>query len=144
MILIILPLRETLPINILSSCLDDVKNSYKYYWFLAIIEHLNETGEKSILLKDLAFRMISNVWYPLDYYKLSFGKQDGFKNISNFLSSKIEFDHTPKSPSLYNQINNSLSRNEVQILYNEIYKLIRYVPYRFLRPFFKNELRRID
>jgi len=136
-----LPLYDFLPINILSRCFNDVTNSYKFYWFLSILEHFIETGEHAIHINDIAFRMISSAWYPLDFFKLSFGKQDGLKIISLYLSSKIVFDHSPNSSSLNEQIISNLSKEEIRILYSKINKLIRYVPFRFLRPFFSNELR---
>jgi hypothetical protein len=85
--------------------------------------------------------MVANVWYPLDYYKLSFGKQDGFKKIAIYISEKIQIDNTPNSKDLFYQLHEKLSTKDLKSLYIEVGNLLRWVPYRFLRPFFKNELK---
>ena len=86
-----LPNSNKLPIEKLSACFTDTTNAYKFYWFLSILDHLLEKEELHIPLKELAIRMIASAWYPLDYYKHSFGKQDGFKKIAISISNKIVF-----------------------------------------------------
>jgi hypothetical protein len=44
-------------------------------------------------MRDLSLRMIASVWYPLNYFKLSFGPQDSFKMIANFVSERITIYH---------------------------------------------------
>ena len=139
-----LPNANNLPIEILSQSFSETTTSYKFYWFLAILEDLTENNSSIISLEKLAIRMISKVWYPLDYFKLSFGKQDQFKQVSVFLSSKIKIDNSPNSENLFKQINKQLDNKELQSLHEIINERIKYVPYRLLRPFFKNELRGED
>ena len=69
-----LPYSNNLPIDRLSQCFNDTTNSYKFYWFLAILEEVCQNQRTILKMSDLALRMVSLVWYPLDYYKLSFGK----------------------------------------------------------------------
>jgi hypothetical protein len=136
-----LPHSENLPIEILAHSFNDTTNSYKFYWFLAILDELIETNSETISLDSLSIRMVSEVWYPLDYFKLSFGKQDSFKNISDFVSQKIPIDNSPKSEHIFSQINKKLNDSDLNILKLQVRNLIKYVPYRFIRPFFANELR---
>ena len=49
--------------------------TYKYYWLLAIIEQ-GEQGETQLSKRRLFARMIANAWYTVNYFKVSFGKQD--------------------------------------------------------------------
>ncbi len=135
-----LPDTHKLPIEKLSICFRDTTNAYKFYWFLSILNHLLEKGTPTIPIKDIAIRMIASAWYPLDYYKLSFGKQDGFKKIACLISNKIEVDNSPNSPSLFEQINQKLHFSEIDEIYKKVDILLRWVPFRFIRPFFKNEL----
>lgn len=142
--MIALPTSESLAINHLSSCFNSTTNAYKYYWFWAILDHLNDSDNPIIDLEELSLRMISLAWYPLDFYKLSFGKSDSFKRIASLISEKININNTPQSKSLYHQIN----ENDDEELKSEIKKevnhiLKRWVTYRFLRPFFLNELKGI-
>lgn len=90
---------------------------------------------------DLAMRMVSNVWFPINYYKLSFGKQDSFKKITDYISEQMVVDVSPRSPGLETQINRSLGEAEVWTIKSKVSELLRWVPYRFLRPFFMAELR---
>ena len=75
-----LPPQSGLSILKLNSVFGDTTNSYKFYWFLGILELVNNGKSDRLSMDDLAIQMVARVWYPLDYFKLSFGKQDGFKN----------------------------------------------------------------
>lgn len=142
-----LPNSEILPVNILSQCFNDTTNSYKFYWFLAILEELNvnklkdEKYPNRISMPNLAARMLVLVWYPLDYYKLSFGKQDGFKGIAESISAKMKVNNNPNSKDLFEQINARLKENEVIQINKKVLKLLNWVPYRFIRPFFSERLK---
>lgn len=105
-----LPYSNKLPIDRLGSCFDDTTNAYKFYWFLAILESILENNTTVISTKELAVRMIADAWYPLDYFKLSFGKQDGFKKIAQSISKKLIVDNSPNSSSLFNQLQNNPTR----------------------------------
>lgn len=83
--------------------------------------------------------MLVNVWYPLDFFKLSFGAQDGFKKVAQFISTKITVDNRPNSPELFEQIKKRFSEDELSQLSQEVKKLYRWVPFRFIRPFVENE-----
>lgn len=140
-----LPDSDDLDIAALSGVFKDRTNSYKFYWFLSILDSLQENGERVIQQKDIALRMLGHVWYPLDYYKLSFGTQDGFKQVAAFLTTKIEIDNRVNAPNLLNQISQNFPERELSELSQEIdKKLIRWVPFRFIRPFFVSETRGIS
>ncbi len=136
-----LPENNKLSINILSAVFNDTTNSYKFYWFLAILDEITETNGNKLNIDNLSIRMLSDVWYPLDYFKLSFGKQDSFKNIAKYLTEKISIDNNPNSENLFNQITKKLNDKDLQSLKKQIRDLIKYVPYRFIRPFFENDLK---
>ncbi|MFN8345676.1 MAG: HNH endonuclease domain-containing protein [Spirosomataceae bacterium] len=139
-----LPEHHRLDIAKLSSVFRDTTNSYKFYWFLSILDSLRDNGENIISQKDIALRMLANVWYPLDYFKLSFGSQDGFKKVAKLVSSKMTVDNRPNSPSLFDQIKRRFSDVELEKLSVEVKTLYRYVPYRFVRPFFGAETHTIS
>ena len=135
-----LPNHPTLEIGKLSSVFSDTTNSYKFYWFLAILDSIKENHKSLIPKNELALRMVASVWYPLDYYKLSFGKQDSFKGIARHVSELLEIDNSVNSKSLFEQINTKLNPSEVKSINTMIPNtLLGYVPYRFVRPFFSSE-----
>jgi diadenosine tetraphosphate (Ap4A) HIT family hydrolase len=114
-----LPHHSTLEMGKLSSIFGNTTNSYKFYWFLAILDSIKENENPLIHTNELALRMVANVWYPLDYYKLSFGKQDSFKEIASNVSSLYEVDNSIKSKSLFEQINTILCFYVLNVLLPE-------------------------
>lgn len=136
-----LPESDGLDVAKIASIFSDTTNTYKFYWLLAILESLGETGQKKISTRDLSLRMVAKVWYPLDYFKLSFGKQDGFKPIADFVSQLITVDNSPNAPSLFQQLQSHLTDNELEQVYRKVRVLLNWVPYRFIRPFFAQQTR---
>ena len=76
-----LPSSSRLPISALAASFDQVTNSYKFYWFLAILEQLREGNGPVLSLNQLLASMVASVWYPTNYFRLSFGKQDQLGNV---------------------------------------------------------------
>jgi hypothetical protein len=70
-----IPQHNKLPIHLLASCFNSTSATYKYYWLLAIIEEV-ELGNITIPKHRLFSKMVTNAWYTVNYFKLSFGKQD--------------------------------------------------------------------
>lgn len=135
-----LPANSRLRVANLSAVFTNTTNSYKFYWFLAILDELAETGQPRIAMRSLALRMVANVWYPLDYYKLSFGVDDGFKLIANYVSAHMQVDNRPNAKLLFEQLRAGLSGAALAEVGQKVGGLLRYVPSRFIRPFLKAEL----
>jgi hypothetical protein len=70
-----LPISQHLQIDKLSSVFSSTSATYKFYWFLAILE-LVEKDIFYIEKRKIFSRMISNSWYTVNYFQVSFGKQD--------------------------------------------------------------------
>jgi len=136
-----LPASSRVNVAHLAALFADTTNSYKFYWLLALLDSLAENGQPRIALRDLSLRMVAGVWYPLDYFKLSFGVDDGFKPIADFVSGHIQVDNRPSARPLFEQLGSGLATAEKLTLDRMVKMLLRFVPYRFLRPFFKAELR---
>ncbi len=137
-----LPHDNLLPVDRLASSFRHVTNSYKYYWFLAVLETLEAKPDYPIMqVEGLALRMLSLVWYPLDFYKLSFGKQDSFKLIAEALSKEVHLNTSFNSPHLYQQMQRNLTSEALNSLAKRVKTLVRYVPYRFQHSFISEELR---
>lgn len=93
-----LPQKEGLPINLLSACFKSTSATYKYYWFLSIIEAVEE-GKYKIQKKELFAGMIANAWYTVNYFKVSFGKQDVIQDAVSAIKDieKISIDEKRKT-----------------------------------------------
>ena len=136
-----LPVEPNIDVSRLSVIFNDTTNSYKFYWFLAILDALNKGAGERLEIDDLAIQMVADVWFPLDYYRLSFGKQDGFRKVADYISAHMNIDASPRAPDLETQILQNLNEVEIRAINSKVGELLRWVPYRFLRPFFISELR---
>jgi len=134
-----LPPSSSLPISALSASFEEVTNSYKFYWFLAILECAREDSGRVFTLDSLLARMTAGVWYPVNYFRLSFGKQDQLGKITTILGEKsgLSMD-SPRSRVTQIALDHLQQRDDVG---REIVSLGNFVPYRFLRPFFAQTLR---
>ncbi|MCX6151954.1 MAG: hypothetical protein NTX22_15620 [Ignavibacteriales bacterium] len=133
-----LPVSNTLPIKYLSAVFDNTTNSYKFYWFLGILECLKKSNKEEIFIEDILIEMIACVWYPINYFKLSFGKQDQLEKIVVALKNELEFEKDISKDDLINHLKDKSNKGFINRL---LYELRRYVPFRFLSPWYNNELR---
>ncbi len=137
-----LPSSKKLPIEYLAACFNDVTNSYKFYWFLSILEHVKASSSSTIPIKSLLANMVADVWFPSNYFYLSFGKQDRLSQVALKIREISNLKIDSKKGDVVNETFAQLQTNST--LANEILTLGRFVPYRFLRPFFNEELRGVS
>ena len=135
-----LPASEHIHVPALAAVFADTTNSYKFYWLLSILDSLRDNGSPRMAMQDLSLRMLAGVWYPLDYFKLSFGRRDSFKLIAEFISQHLQVNNGPYAPSLLKQLGTLPAAEQVK-LQRQVKKLIKWVPYRFIRPMFALEAR---
>jgi hypothetical protein len=113
-------------------------NSYKYYWWLSIIELFSLKEKKEISFDEIIFKTISKLWYPVNYYKLSFGKTDQCSAYIKEIKERYLLDDDLSEHELYE----FLIVNKDSVLLSKITsELTKYVPYRFIRPWFSQETR---
>lgn len=132
-----LPTSSKLNITAFSSLFKETTNSYKLIFFLSLLDVLRrqQFASEPLSFKDLIKEMLANSWYPHTYFKMSFGLQD--KIAAQLDSMKLEIS----DPILkFNDPDKKLLRDTIGR--NSLNKsLMRYVPYRLLRPFFIEDLR---
>ena len=136
-----LPQSKNLPINYLSSVFNNTTNSYKFYWFIAILECVRESSEMLIPMSKILAKMISTVWYPVNYFKISFGKLDRLGNIALDVKSESSLAPDSKRYKVVDVVRIILSETSNTTLRQNLNSLMRFVPYRFLRPWFASELK---
>ena len=136
-----LPNTDGVDVASLSKVFNETTNSYKFYWFLAILDRLQKTDDPRISMQDLSLQMLASVWYPLDYYKLSFGVQDKFKEIAEYVSNHLTVNTKNNAPALLNQLQSQLTESELANVHSRVKLLRRWVPFRFIRPFFEIEMK---
>lgn len=70
-----LPFDSHLPVGKLAAVFNNTTATYKFYWLLAILESLKRDTE-IIYKKELFALMVTQPWYTVNYFRLSFGPQD--------------------------------------------------------------------
>lgn len=126
-----LPSSNGLPVNLLAACFNNTSATYKYYWFLSILQSVEE-GEKIIRKNNLFARMISNAWYTVNYFHISFGKQDRLQRAIEVVKSCEPLTIDDKRDKILNHLiytNNKDSLNQLKYFNNQ-------VPHWFLSPWF--------
>lgn len=87
--------------------------------------------------------MIASVWYPTNYFRLSFGKQDRLGQIALAIKTKTDLPIDARRQEVIDVVlayTTSYSSSDPSLV-QKISSLSQYVPYRFLRPFFSTQLR---
>ena len=114
------------------------QNSYKYYWWYSILHLIKDKKQKTFKLDEIAIQMIVFSWYPVNYYKLSLGKQDQISNhIKDLKNNFNDLTDDIKEEDLFLFLNLNKENNKVKDVLN---KLIRYVPFRFIRPWYQETI----
>ncbi len=133
-----LPEDKILPINLLISCFNKTSSTYKFYWLLSIIDALESRlsiESTTIPKKELFARMIANAWYTVNYFRVSFGKQD--KLHSAVINIK-ELENLPIDANKQLILSRLINSNNPQTI-NELLQFNKQVPHWFLSPWFPGE-----
>ncbi|MDT0688746.1 HNH endonuclease domain-containing protein [Salegentibacter sp. F188] len=77
--------------------------------------------------------MVVLVWYPINYFKISFGKQDQLGKLVKKLKAIYSIPDDISEDQLRDFLEDRASEKELSRILNA---LTRYVPYRFIRPWF--------
>ncbi len=113
----------------------DTTNSYKLVWFLAIVSLLKRSEERSFRLKDIFTEMAVAAWHPVCFYRLSLGRQDKLQEV--ILKIKQMWGLPPNaSPEAIRKFVDGSDEAQTMLEYFK-----RYVPTRFLTPWFAEKLR---
>ncbi|MEO6670753.1 MAG: HNH endonuclease domain-containing protein [Ferruginibacter sp.] len=127
----LLPENRILPINKLIACFNNTSATYKFYWLLSIIQQV-EAGKTMILKKELFATMIGNAWYTINYFQVSFGKQDLFQQKIERLRKIEEISVDLRRDEVIRILSNSENPKTLQILTS----FNAQVPHWFLSPWF--------
>lgn len=126
-----LPYSQYLPVNKLASVFSSTSATYKFYWLIAIIE-LVEEGNVEIPKKKLFAKMISNSWYTINYFHISFGKQDKFQVAVETILKKEKLTIDEKKSYINDILENSKNNDTIK----QLYHFDKNVPHWFLSPWF--------
>lgn len=109
--------------------------TYKFFWFLAVLEETKNAPPRSDLLLELnrlTREMVAQAWPCRRLFKLGFGHQDRLQTLIDRLAERSGLPDSARADEIRNA-SALLSDDEVVILED-------YVPYRFLVPWFRSAL----
>lgn len=132
------PKDPSLPIYLLASVFNNTTASYKYYWFLSILNHV-ERDELSIPYRYLFARMVSKSWYTINYFNLSFGVSDKLQDAIKAIRTVENIDIHIEEEALWELLVQSENR-ETQ---KQLAHFKRQVPHWFLAPWYPSVKERI-
>lgn len=139
-----LPISDGLNVSALAGLFDSTTNSYKYLYFLALLDILKRRkfdATLTISFQEIIVEMLANAWYPHNYFKLSFGTQDQIAKTLDSLKLEItepilKFTDTDKY-----LLRETINQNNLQKIIDDFKKN---VPFRLIRPFLVEKLRKFD
>jgi len=132
-----LPDNKTLNINTLSQIFTKTSATYKFYWFVGLLDILVKERKTKISFWEIIASMIAESWYPIHYFKISFGKSDSLfdysQNIQKNLQIPIDADKT---------VIKAMILENLALVKRYLNKLDDNVPYWLLTPWFEKTSRR--
>lgn len=132
-----LPIEKNLPIDKIAKSFANTSATYKYFWFLSLIELIE--NEIYVIEKRRIFAlMISKAWYSINYYKLSFGSQDNIQSAIEALKNIELFDEKLTSSEISERLYQSNNKQTFKILNH----FDSNVPHWFLSPWFVGKNKR--
>ncbi len=126
-----LPESQDLPINLLAACFNKKSATYKYYWLLSIIQ-ASEAKSSKITKRELFARMISNSWFTVNYFKVSFGKQDLLQDTIRSIRSFESITIDEKRETVFQKLFTTQNTEIEKLLWH----FNKNVPHWFLSPWF--------
>ena len=126
-----LPSDRKLDTRKLSQIYNNTVATYKYYWFVSILDIVVKEQRRQISFWEVIVGMIAEAWYPIHYFRLSFGKSDSLYIQIIELQKELNIPIDAKKDEIKKQIFNNLSTPKIRGLLR-VFTLN--VPYRFLSP----------
>lgn len=126
-----IPQSNNLTTNCLGKVFSNTTATYKFFWFISIMQIHAKNDNPSISVWDIVIRMVANAWYPIHYFRLSFGKSDSLFDIVMELQRITQLPIDSNIDSIIKVLSERQGERQIKKLLNT---LTLNVPYRFLHP----------
>ncbi len=126
-----LPLDKHIDTRILAQIYNNTVATYKFYWFVALLDIVVKEQRRQISFWEIIVGMIAEAWYPIHYFRLSFGKSDSLYDQIIALQKELNIPIDANKNDIRKQIINNLDNQRVK---NLLRVFTLNVPYRFLSP----------
>lgn len=128
----VLPSEGIVDAGRLSRIYDNTTATYKFYWFVSIVDLIcANPGRRCFSFDEIIAGMIAEAWYPIHYFRLSFGKLDSLESIILSIQSLLDIPIDANRDFVRNKILENTEKPEIR---RQIHILTLNVPYRFLSP----------
>ncbi len=127
-----LPKSNGLPVNLLAACFNNTSATYKYYWLLSILQEV-ENGSLKVSKRNLFARMISNAWFTVNYFHVSFGKQDLIQQAIEAINEIEKIPIDEKQHLVFQKLSSTTRKETV----SQLWHFNKNVPHWFLSPWFQ-------
>lgn len=124
-----IPYSEKLNTASLARLFDNKSESYKLFWFKAILHEVGQ-GRTTISFRELIERMIVDAWYMVSEYKLNLGPADNLEKTVLYIAEKENFLPTEKEDVILSYLHSSDDRELRRLMT----VLAQNVPYRLQAP----------
>jgi hypothetical protein len=138
----LVPRHPFLRTQALNRVFDNTAASYKFFWFLAVLE-LSRTSHGQLSLQEIFVEMAAQAWHPVNLFRLSFDTKDADEKCVDRLQGVLR-EIAAKESELSDGLRPSSSlveiRARMQGYARELGFLGDLVPMRFLGPFVNGRL----
>ncbi|WP_165052233.1 MULTISPECIES: HNH endonuclease domain-containing protein [unclassified Adlercreutzia] len=110
--------------------------SYKLYFLNALVAEI-ASGANCIPLQRLSAKMVAGAWYPVVFFRLSFGKSDSLFDVVISVKERFGLSDNATEKEIVEAIE-SLDREDR--LAKKVRSLLKYVPFRLVRPVYEKRL----
>lgn len=129
----VLPNSEKLNTASLSRIFDNKSESYKLFWFKAILHEVSN-GRPIITFRELIERMIIDAWYMVSEFKLNLGPSDTLEKTVLYIAGKEDFLPTEREEVLLSYLRST----DDKVIKEYMRTLAQNVPYRLQAPLIPN------
>ncbi len=126
----ILPETDNLPVHLLAGIFKDKNQSYKLFWFQAILDFVSD-GKFIVTYEKLIHKMVAQAWYMVMEYHLNLGPADALEILINQVRNTSGLLPTAKEKEVIQFLKTSEDEN----IKKAKQKLVLNVPYRLQAPF---------
>jgi hypothetical protein len=137
-----LPDDAGLNIGALAGLFRHTTNSYKFVFFLAVLELLRRhrfDPDRPYTYSEITLEMLLVAWFPHTYFKLSFGAQDTIAKKLDALDLALD-----AGTNLFTSDRRALRMALARADLKEASRLMDFVPYRLQIPFLEPQLQGVD
>jgi len=130
-----LPTDKNLNTKLLAQIYNNTVATYKFYWFVSILDIVVKEQRRQISVWEIIVGMITEAWYPIHYFRLSFGKSDSLFDRAIAIQQELNIPIDMNKNELKSLLLTHLEDRE----FKKIIRVFKQnVPYWFLSPWIKS------